>query len=183
MQLDEAAISNFAGELDPSAVQASAVYVRLPIRFDSMQAEVCQPCCPLTLSTPFCMLKHTYTQHNLHQHNTHTQTYQKRLQQLLLQVNYLVLFHLLDFGSGFDSLLLQKARRDAHEVRRHPLVAALATATTAPHAVLCCAVLCCAVLGVERRGMHGPLARWRQRSGETLGPSPCAMPPEPSSIH
>ncbi|GAB4823612.1 hypothetical protein N2152v2_010658 [Parachlorella kessleri] len=79
LQLDEAAIAAFAEQLIPSAVQSSAVYVRLPIRFDSAQAEV----------------------------------------------NYLVLFHLLDFGSGFDALLLQKARRDAHEVIQFGLLGML----------------------------------------------------------
>ena len=40
MQLDAAAISALAAELSPAAVQSSAVYVRLPIRFDSKEAEV-----------------------------------------------------------------------------------------------------------------------------------------------
>lgn len=40
MQLDGAAIAAFAAQLSPTSVQSSAVYVRLPIRFDSLSAEV-----------------------------------------------------------------------------------------------------------------------------------------------
>ena len=40
LQLDEAALARFAAGLDPTAVKSSAVYVRIPIRFDSVQAEV-----------------------------------------------------------------------------------------------------------------------------------------------
>ena len=32
------------------------------------------------------------------------------------EVNFLALYHLLDFGSGFDALLRAKSGRDAHEV-------------------------------------------------------------------
>lgn len=31
------------------------------------------------------------------------------------QVSFLALYHLLDFGSGYDDLLLQKNKRDARE--------------------------------------------------------------------
>lgn len=43
------------------------------------------------------------------------------------EINFLALYHLLDFGSGFDELLRQKSGRDAHEVRA-PAAAAGAAA-------------------------------------------------------
>lgn len=85
--IDQEAIAALISQLSPTAVQASAVYVRLPIRFDSMQAEV----------------------------------------------NYLALFHLLDFGSGYDKLLLEKARRDAHETIQFGLLGMLMTDARMDH--------------------------------------------------
>lgn len=34
---------------------------------------------------------------------------------MAIQVNLTALYHLLDFGSGYDQLLMQRSRRDAHE--------------------------------------------------------------------
>ncbi|EFN50556.1 hypothetical protein CHLNCDRAFT_55749, partial [Chlorella variabilis] len=63
----------------PSEVAAACQFTRLPIRFDSLQAEV----------------------------------------------NAMALFHLLQFGSGFDSLLLTKMGRDAREVVQYGLLGML----------------------------------------------------------
>eukprot|EP00887_Chlorella_sp_A99_P000438 scaffold17.g438.t1 len=68
--VDEAAAASLAAALPPQDVIAAAQYLRLPIRFDSQEAEV----------------------------------------------TALALLHLLDFGSGWDELLVAKAGRGASEL-------------------------------------------------------------------
>ncbi|PSC69235.1 hypothetical protein C2E20_7255 [Micractinium conductrix] len=78
--IDQEAVAAAAAALPAQQeVLAACQYMRLPIRFDSLQAEV----------------------------------------------NALALFHLLDFGSGFDSMLLAKTGRDARETVQFGLLGML----------------------------------------------------------
>lgn len=133
--VDAAAVAALAAGLGATSVQSSAVYVRIPIKFESVQAEVgarrgcswgpvqsaaaytVDPAASVRLWSPSWLFGLGITS-TLPISKCSELFLSTHIPTPPLQINYLALYHLLDFGSGWDALLLEKARRDAHEVRR-----------------------------------------------------------------